>query len=203
MPIYCVFDVETNGLPRYDLPADDPSQPRLASITMLLCGPAPDIELVSEHNYYVKPDGWTMSEEVSKVNGITTELLEENGVPVREVLDFWSDRVRDQYVAVAYNSQFDTKIVRGELRRAGMDDLFEQTKSVCAMRSTKGLTIPKASGKGGFPKLSDTYLHLFKEPLAGAHGSSADAHACLRIFRELVRMKLDLPPAVHYARERT
>lgn len=201
MPIYNVFDTETSGLPNYALPADDPSQPRLASITMLLCGPAPEIEMVSEHTFYIKPDGWKMEPQATAANGITDDLLQENGVPVREVLEFWSDRVHDGYVAVAYNSMFDTKIMRGELRRAGMDDLFEQTKSVCAMRSTKGLTIPKASGKGGFPKLSDTYLHLFKEDLAGAHGSTADAHACLRVFRELVKMKLDLPPAVHYAKQ--
>jgi hypothetical protein len=38
-------------------------------------------------------------------------------------------------VVVAYNAHHDLKIMRGELRRAGRDDLFAKTRNICAMRA--------------------------------------------------------------------
>jgi DNA polymerase III epsilon subunit-like protein len=201
MTLFAPFDTETSGLPKYSLPADHPDQPHLASFAMILC----DSEMlpVRTLEYLVKPDGWKMEPQATEANGLTDELLHDEGRPLAEVLDAYVAAIEQGYVVVAYNAQFDCKVMRGELRRAGRDDLFERTKNVCAMRSTKGLTVPKANGKGGFPALSDTYRFLFKEEMPGAHGAYADAVACLRVFKELTRLGLALPPAIHYAKERT
>ena len=199
-PGYLLFDTETSGLPNFRAPADDPSQPRLASICMIRTSMnAADTLEMREH--LIKPDGWKMDPQAAAVNGLTDELLEAEGVPVKEALDYYEEQIRAGYVVVAYHAQFDCKVMRGEFRRAGRDDLFDRTRNICAMRSTNGLDVKKASGKGGFPKLSDTYRRLFGEEIPGAHGSYADTIALQRVFVELLKRGLALPPAIHYAKD--
>ncbi len=75
-------------------------------------------------------DGWDMSAKAGAVNGLTTEMLLAGGNPVSQVLDFYEACIRDGYHMAAYNAQFDGKMMRGEYRRAGRDDLFEITPFV-------------------------------------------------------------------------
>ena len=77
-PGYIVVDTEGTGLFNYKEPADADGQPRLAEIVMIFA----DENMVVEKEYhaYIRPDGWEMSEGASKVNGLTTEFLNENGL---------------------------------------------------------------------------------------------------------------------------
>jgi DNA polymerase III epsilon subunit-like protein len=199
MPRYLIFDTETSGLPDFKLPADAEGQPRLCAITMILT----DEDLAAEvvHSMLIQPNGWEISPEITAINGLTTERCAAEGVPITDALTLYTDAIKDGRIVVAYNAQFDCKIMRGELRRLDLPDLFAETQNVCAMRSSKSLNIEKAGAKkGGFPKLSDTYRHFFKKELDGAHTSLADAMACLEVFRELVKVGADLPPEVHLAK---
>lgn len=200
---FAIIDTETNGLFRFKdangvpIPADDPSQPRLAHLAMILA----DEHLAEERtiDLYVKPDGWSMTPEAAAVNGLSDEFLEQSGVPIAEVLEQYAAVIDAGYVIVAFNAQFDTKQMRGELRRAGMDDRFERTPNICAMRASMGLGVKKAGGGKGFPKLSDVCAH-FGIDLTSAHTAGGDARACLEIFRRLHAMDA-LPEArVHYAK---
>lgn len=201
MTKYAVIDVETTGLPDFKLPADHPSQPHMASLTMLLTDEA--LEVTGTYSHLIKPDGWTISPEITAINGLTTERCEAEGVPILDALARYTDVVKAGYIFVAYNAQFDLKTVRGQLRRAGLPDLFEETPNICAMRAAKGLGVEKAGDKkGGFPKLSDVYRHFFKREMDDAHTSLADATACLDVFRRLVEIGAAPAPEVHYAKNR-
>jgi DNA polymerase III epsilon subunit-like protein len=201
MTKYAVLDTETSGLFDFKLPADAPTQPRLCAITLILTDD--DIEPIETYSALIKPDGWTVSEEITAVNGLTTERCEADGVPILEALARYTDAVKAGYVVVAFNAQFDTKVMRGEFRRAGLPDLFEETPNICAMRASKGLGVEKAGEKkGGFPKLSDVYRHFFFKELDAAHTSLSDATACLEIFRKLVQIGAAPAPEVHYAKNR-
>lgn len=200
---YAVIDTETNGLFRFKdangvpVPADDPSQPRLAHLGIILV----DEHLVEERaiDLYVRPDGWVMTAEAGATNGLTTEFLMENGAPIADVLDQYVRVIDAGYVVVAFNAQFDCKQMRGELRRAGMDDRFERTPNICTMRASMSLGVKKASGGGGFPKLSDVCSHFGIDHL-GVHTAGGDARACLEIFRRL-HAAGGLPEArVHFAK---
>jgi DNA polymerase-3 subunit epsilon len=200
---FAVIDTETNGLFRFKdangvpVPADDPSQPRLAHLAMILL----DDGLVEERSIdmYVRPDGWSMTEESAAVNGLTDEFLLEHGAPVADVLDQYARVVDAGYVIVAYNAQYDCKQMRGELRRAGLDDRFERTPNICVMRASMPLKVQKAGGGRGFPKLSDVCNHLGID-LQGAHTAGGDARAAMEIFRKLHAMDM-LPDArVHFAK---
>lgn len=189
MPKYCIFDTETTGLFLFKdpdtgapIPADDPRQPRLAHLNMILLDE--NLKEENEIDLYVTPDGWEMPEEAGAVNGLTTQFLEENGTPVDLVLDTYSRTVKSGYVMVAFNAQFDCKMMRGELRRAGLPDLFDETPNICAMRAAMALGVKKAGGGRGYPKLTDCAAHLGLV-IDDAHSAKGDTRATLALFRHL------------------
>lgn len=126
---YLVIDAETSGLFKFrdadgkPVPADAPGQPRLASVAFIMVDPG--MTVISEREFLIKPDGWSLDAGAAAVNGLTMERLEAEGVPVGDVLDLYTNAISDERVVVAFNAQFDTKMMRGELRRAARPDLFE------------------------------------------------------------------------------
>lgn len=197
---YVVFDTETSGLFDFKLPADAEGQPRMASMTMIFVDE--NLEIEETKSFYIKPNGWVMNAETAAIHGLTQEFLMENGVPVEVALTAYLGAIEERRVMVAFNAQFDLKVVRGELRRAGMPDRFEETMNICVMRPmTKICNLPKANGKGAkFPKLAEDMAY-FGHQLEDAHTATADAMGALLVMRGLVVLG-ELPePAVHYAKE--
>lgn len=201
MTRYLVIDTEGSGLFKFKnadgtpYPADAPDQPRLAALSMIYIEEG-GTEI--EATYFIQPDGWKMDPQATAVNGLTDEFLMANGMQVAQVLSIYTDAIKRGYVAVAFNAQFDLKQLRGELRRAGMPDLFEETPNICVMRGSMGI-VKKQDGKGGWPKLSDACAH-FGIAQEGAHTSIGDARAVVGIMRALEAMNALPPPAVHHAK---
>lgn len=203
---YAIIDTETNGLFIFKdddgvpVPADDPRQPRLAHLGMILLDD--DLKEEASIDLYVQPDGWTMPQgpkSAGEVNGLTDEFLTENGAPIVDVLDQYARVIDAGYILVAFNAQFDLKQMRGELRRAGLDDRFDRTPNICVMRASMSLGVQKAGGGRGWPKLSDCCAHFGIEH-DGVHTASGDARAALALFRYL-HGRNELPAArVHYAK---
>ena len=192
MEKFLVVDTETNGLFDFSKPADAEGQPRLAHLTMIaLYGRAQ----WSKVNVYIRPDGWQMTPETTAINGLTDDRLDEFGIPVREALEMYCHYIDRGHVVVAYNADFDLKVLRGELRRAGMDDRYGTTASICTMRACTDICkIPKANGRGHkFPKLVEAMAH-FKLEHKGVHTALGDAQACLDLFLKLRSLGVDLTP---------
>lgn len=207
---YLIVDTEGSGLFRFrdesgnPVPADAPGQPRLAELVMIYV----DADLQVEHEYqtYIRPDGWEMSADATAVNQLTTEFLTERGIPIIEALAlFRAAIVEDRRVVVAHNSQHDLKQLRGELRRVGWNDLFEQTRNICTMRGlTNVCRIPPNGGRGGykFPKLSEACVHFGFEKL-GDHSALNDARACLQLFRKMHELGVVPEAKIHLAKRPT
>lgn len=200
MSKYLVIDTETTGLFNFKLPADSEGQPRLAHLAMI---EADENGLeIDRTDIYVKPNGWNMTPGASAVNGLTDEFLDEVGSPIEIALEAYSRKILSGQIVVAYNAQYDLKVMRGEFRRAGMPDLFEETPNICVMRPmTKICKIPRANGYGfKFPNLTEALAH-FGETLDGAHQAMNDAEGALKVMRGLMDLG-ELPQAaVHYAKE--
>lgn len=197
---WVVFDTETSGLPNYKAPADDPSQPRLAAISMIQCDAG--LGEISVYTRLIKPDGWVMEQQAMEANGLTMAILEEHGVPVQEVLDEYTKLIDEGFQVAAYGAQFDCKIMRGELRRANMDDRFDRTKNYCIMSGARGIVV-KPDGKRTQPKLVESVAH-FKIDLPEMEGPKClwDAHAALGVMRALRRLAIrPIVAEVHRAKE--
>jgi DNA polymerase-3 subunit epsilon len=201
---YLVIDTETSGLSNFSLPAEHPDQPHLAEIVMSPCNeffePICQIE-----QFLIKPDGWTMSDGAIHVTGLTDAKLYAEGVPVRQALEryaYWLDR---GVVVVAHNAQFDAKVMRGELRRAGMDDRFMITKTICTMRAMTDICqlMPKGNRRGyKWPTLTEAYQFVTKAARVGlAHTARNDVMDCTTLASYLLIHQRLPEPRVYLKRE--
>lgn len=196
-----IIDTETNGLFDFKQPADAPGQPRLAHLAMIHADL--DGDVLWREDFYIRPDGWSMTAEASAINGLTDEFLIANGVPVAAALESYAAAIQSGSVVVAFNAQYDTKVMRGEFRRLGWPDLFEQTPNICVMRPMTALCRIPNPNRGGlkFPNLTEALEH-FGHAFDGAHRALNDAEGARIIYRELKARDL-LPEArVHYAKEK-
>ncbi|MGA0615903.1 exonuclease domain-containing protein [Paracoccus sp. KR1-242] len=206
-PTFLVFDTETTGLPPRaprgtpPIAADDPRQPRMASFAAIVADQHG--REITRHKHYVHPDGWSIDGTgAGKINGLTDEFLRRNGVEVSEVLEFYSQQIGNGLIAVAFNKVFDLKIMRGELRRAGLPDLFEQTKAICCMNAldpyaAEGLCMSRP----GSVKLP-VACEFFGIPLENAHDAMADAEGARAILEILIRDRRCPEPSVTYSKYR-
>jgi DNA polymerase III epsilon subunit-like protein len=221
---YLVIDTETNALPDYGRSAEAEGQPRLAEFCGIIVDEQGDT--IEEWQRYVQPgigpdgkDRWCMEPGATEVNKITDDLLREKGTSILEVLDWYVSRIIiDRMPVVAYGAQFDTKIMRGELRRAEAlaceteqrafneeCDLFEETLNTCLMRQARpfakmiGREIVKAGGNNkGWPKLTDfcDFLGVIYDK-DSMHGATADARAAATCFRLMLDQGFDPAPSIH------
>lgn len=179
------FDTETNGLPFRGAhwEADFDKFPRIASIAWRLMDGE---DIMSEHSFFIKPCEWTMPEEASKINGLTTESLLSIGHIIKPVLQlFLTDAGRAERI-VGHNVYFDTSIVKSELLRLKaipekFQPILSKEKRYCTMRKSTGIISDK------WPKLGEIYKHFFNEELEGAHSALNDLTACQRVYEELIK----------------
>lgn len=198
---YAVIDTETSGLFDFSKPADAEGQPRMASFAVITVDPA--LEVLEEHSFLVAPDDWEMSAGAAEKNGLDTNYLKEYGWPVAHILSHYVALIDRGFVIAAFNAQFDTKVLRGELRRAGIPDRFEVTQNICVMRALTDICkVPKKSGFGWkFPKLEEACAH-FGIKQDAAHTAMGDTHSALSLLRELHKLGKIPTPEVHFAKMR-
>ena len=79
------YDTETTGIPEWKMPSEDPRQPHLQQVAAALVDAAGQVKRTM--NRIVKPDGWVVTAEMTKIHGITHERAMDEGVPEPEVLE--------------------------------------------------------------------------------------------------------------------
>lgn len=174
-----IFDTETTGLPNWNAPSGDDSQPHIVEIAGLVVDEDTK-EIVDMMNLIVKPDGWEIPKEVIDIHGITNEYALDVGVDeasaLGDFMDMWAGKKR-----VAHNTTFDNRIVRIGTKRFIQDavDPWKAGEYECTARMAK-----KIMGIGGrsVPSLSDTYMHFFSKVPNITHRAMADARSCMDIY---------------------
>jgi len=211
-----VLDTETSGIMDYKRPADAEGQPRVCEIGLIFLDA--DLKVEREYQTYIQPDGWDIEPGASAVNGLTVEFLREHGVPIQMPLAIYTQAILEGRDVIAHGAQFDCKMMRAELRRAGLDDLFEQTRSLCIMRGLMShakqtgrwlykydengevLRTKKGEPAGGMPKLTDA-CRYFNIPIVDkAHGALGDARLAALIYTAMVAEGFDREAIVHHAK---
>ncbi|MDQ7773506.1 MAG: 3'-5' exonuclease [Elusimicrobiales bacterium] len=184
-PVFLFFDTETTGLPRsWNAPVTDlDNWPRLVQLAYIAYDA--DGNQLASVDAIVKPVGFTIPEETSRIHGITTERALKEGRDLVGVLkEFRALLDRTRYL-IAHNISFDEKIVGAEFLRNGMPDIPPSVIKICTMHSTtEYCEIPGARGYK-WPKLMELHHKLFAEDFDRAHNAAADVAATVKCFWEL------------------
>jgi DNA polymerase III subunit alpha len=188
--MYLIFDTETTGLPkRWNAPISDTDNwPRCIQIAWQLHDAMGNC--VEHEDYLVQPEGFNIPYDAEKIHGISTELAQEQGIPLREVLEKFNEALSKTKFVVGQNVKFDLNIMGCEFFRLDianqlqelpvLDTCTEHTASLCKLPGGR-------YGKFKLPTLTELHQYLFKAPFNDAHNATADVEATTRCFLELIR----------------
>lgn len=186
--MYLFFDTETTGLPRnWNAPVTDLSNwPRLVQLAYLFYDNSGN--KISGGDHIIKPDGFIIPAESSRIHGITTERAIQEGEDLLKVLEIFQSLINQTDYLVAHNISFDEKIIGAEFLRNKMPNSVAPKTKICTMQSTTNFCA--LNGPYGFkwPKLSELHNKLFGTDFAEAHNAAADINATAKCFWELKRL---------------
>lgn len=189
---YLFFDTETTGVPKnYQAPITDLlNWPRMIELGFLVFNEQG--EETFRYEAIIKPVGFTIPEEASRIHGISTERALAEGIPLIDALTTFSEHMLACEIISAHNLSFDEKIIGAEYLRANLSEAptkFAQKKQICTMKaSTEYCKIPGRYGSFKWPNLQELHTKLFGVKFEGAHGALADIQAAARSFFELKRL---------------
>ena len=186
--VYLFFDTETTGLPRnWKAPVSDTNNwPRIVQIAWILS--SQENGRIESNDYIIKPEGYEIPEESSRVHGISTQKAHAEGVDLLEVLNKFNLVMQKSSCLVAHNMNFDEKVLGAEFLRKGIENDFFEKRRLCTMeKSTQYCKLP---GRYGYkwPSLSELHNILFEKDFEDAHNAAGDINAtesCFWKLREL------------------
>jgi|694.fasta_scaffold47457_2 DNA polymerase-3 subunit alpha len=191
--MYLIFDTETTGLPkRWDAPITDTDNwPRCIQIAWQLHDEMGN--LLEHQDYLIQPDGFNIPYDAERIHGISTELAQQKGVPLKEVLLKFNTALAKSKFVVGQNVGFDVNIMGCEFHRMGVESPMSSMPvlDTCTEVTAKLLKLP--GGKGGrfkLPTLTELHQYLFGVPFAEAHNATADVEATTRCFLELIKREI-------------
>lgn len=184
---YLFFDTETTGLPKnWNAPiTDSQNWPRLVQLAWVYYKDGFEIE---SKDYIIKPEGFYIPEDSSKVHNITQAKALQEGAVLQTVLQEFSNLIIQSDFLVAHNMSFDQMIMGAEFLRKGLPNFFENKKTICTKEiSTEFCAIPSSSGFKEFkwPKLAELHTKLFGKDVENAHNAFTDVQATAKCFWEL------------------
>lgn len=186
--MYLFFDTETTGLPRnWKAPVTDLTNwPRLVQLAVLLYDKHGNKD--SEADFIIKPEGFTIPIESSKVHGITTERALNEGQSLQSVLQQFNALIDQADFLVAHNISFDEKILGAEFLRNGMPISIDTKNKICTMTSTTNFCAIDGPYGYKWPKLSELHFKLFNTDFEEAHNAAVDTEITAKCFWELKRI---------------
>jgi len=186
--MYLFFDTETTGLPgNWKAPITDLNNwPRLVQLAFLHYDR--DGNKISGGDFIIKPEGFTIPTNVSRIHGISTEIAIREGKSLLTVLQTFQSLVSQAEFLVAHNISFDEKIVGAEFLRLGKQNPLPAKRKICTMESTTNFCALAGPYGYKWPKLSELHYKLFNTGFVEAHNAAADINATAKCFWELKRI---------------
>ncbi|MEY4522597.1 MAG: hypothetical protein RIT10_1782 [Bacteroidota bacterium] len=189
--MYIIFDTETTGLPRnWNAPITDTSNwPRVVQIAWQVHDDMG--RLVENMDFLIRPDGFDIPFDAERIHGISTELAQQFGDPLEDVLMLFNKALEKADFVVGQNVGFDINVLGCEFVRLDLsskmaempvlDTCTEVTAELCKLPGGRG-------GRFKLPTLTELHQFLFHVPFSEAHNATADVEATTRCFLELIRL---------------
>jgi len=159
-----VFDVETTGLM-------DGSRIVEIGATMF----SKDEDDDDSFQYLVNP-GMPIPEEVTKIHGVTNEMVESSPDAGKVLADFF-DWLKHHGIetVIAHNAQYDTGIISWDAGRFGIE--IPELKVICTCKVAKKLNVTKNN------KLVTLAEHYRLKAKGSAHRALTDVDRCLQYYK--------------------
>lgn len=189
MKQYLFFDTETTGLPKnYNAPYYDSNNwPRLVQLAWIIYDE--EGNELKYKNAIIRPEGFTIPSEVSKIHRITTERAQTEGYDLSTVLKVFGSHLVKSDLIIAHNIAFDEAIIEAEMIRKKIPVSFRFSNKFCTMKSTTNFCkVPGNQGGYKWPKLQELHLKLFDADFEDAHDAYVDISATAKCFWELKRL---------------
>jgi len=208
--IILVFDTETTGLPETKIINPDTLNlwPNIVQLSYIMYDVSKNKILNVVDSIIKLADDNIISEESTKIHGITNEISKESGLEIEILITEMFYYLKNADLIVGHNVSFDINILMVELLRLiylKKDNMIQSdlirykhylhfitnAKNVCCtMKLAKDLCQIKAISKLGneylkFPKLIELHEKLFVEKPKNLHNSLNDIMVTLRCFCKL------------------
>lgn len=191
-----IFDVESTGLPKKRglHPSKIKQLPRVVQLGWMVIK---DRKVLKERDLIIKPDGYTIPKESTKVHRIPHEKALREGRELKEVLEEFQEDVKSCDTLIAHNAEFDTTMVSAECYRMKIQDILKGRSVYCTMKSTIqlcALPFPNKKQKNDndfkYPQLKELYRHLFNEdPAEDLHDALEDVKVTQKCWNRLRKMR--------------
>ena len=205
---FLVFDTETTGLPqtKYINPFALHQWPNIVQFSYIIYDSSLN-DIVESKDYVIKlPESILISEDSTKIHGITNEISKKKGIPINEVLNEFFYYLRRVDKLIGHNIDFDLNMVKVELLRMINSPLLipEQMKLYkydlhfltnyknisCTLKDSIQFCNIQLTDKYGkpylkYPKLIELHEKLFNKSPTNLHNSFNDILVTLRCFMKL------------------
>jgi DNA polymerase-3 subunit alpha len=191
--MYLIFDTETTGLPKkWGAPISDTDNwPRCVQIAWQLHDEMGN--LLEHQDYLIQPEGFNIPYDAERIHGISTELAQQQGVSLTEMLDKFNLALSKAKFIVGQNLGFDVNIMGCEFFRMGIQSPMSSMPILDTCTEVTASLLKLPGGRGGkfkLPTLTELHQYLFNQPFAEAHNATADVEATTRCFLELIRTEV-------------
>lgn len=184
------LDTETTGLPdrsaKWDV--DFESYPRVVQLAWQFGDAA--------ESHIIRPDGWTIPDDMAAIHGITTERAEAEGEPFVVVIDRFLAFCRKAVLLCGHNIHFDTSILKANILRELGWEYFDaedvegalyKGKRIDTMRpAMRWVDARTQDGRVKFPRLEELYSRCFPGETFPAHDALEDVRAVARCLPRLL-----------------
>ena len=197
MTTILIFDVETTGL----LPKNPKLEPypHILQLSFSLYDTSTK-SVIQMYNAFISvPEKVVITPFVSELTGITRELVESQGIDIRQALQDFHKAFLQADRLVAHNMKFDMTMLLVESQKfyPQLDEAINKERKplICTMQESIDICQLESINSRGvyykFPKLAELYKHLFGSIPENLHDARTDVMCCLRCFLK-IKMEYDL-----------
>jgi DNA polymerase III epsilon subunit-like protein len=203
-----IFDTETTGLPQSKFigPSTLHQWPYIVQFSYIIYDTSLN-DIILTKDYIIKlPENILITEETSKIHGITNEMSQQNGVQINDVLSEFFYFLRGVDILIGHNIEFDINMLKIELLRIIEKNSLTQEqikfykyelhflinfKNIsCTLKDSIKFCNIQLIDKNGksflkYPKLIELHEKLFNKIPSNLHNSFNDILITLRCFMKL------------------
>lgn len=185
------YDFETNGLPLFSEPSEDPRQPHVVQAAAVLVDVETRKTLASLDAISI-PDDWGIPDDVVAIHGITSTRALMLGVPEQLIVDLLWGWGQFATVRVGHIESFDARVMRIALKRfypgvvmrgdLVVADDWKARPTECTSKLVRPIMKLAGLDTRSFPSLANAYRFYFGEELENAHSAMGDVLGTMRLY---------------------